>query len=893
MADNINIVYKVDTNELIKAQATLRATDQANEKLKQSTAEVGRAGVKEFGAMSNTIDGMKLRMQQLQGVINTTSPKNVEKLRQWGAEYRRLDAEVRRLTADIYKQAEAQKAVTTSGQNMSSMFTGLGQAVAVFLSYKVAQELVEMAVAGAELAGRIDGVRRAFQTQIPNSIVLLDELKEKTHGTVDELQLMQYAIRAQNFKIPLNDLGNLLEFATIRAQQTGESIDYMVNSIITGLGRDSIKILDNLQVDIGQMKKDMDTLGISIDEAFGLQVQREIQKMGGYVDNAGTSVKKLATEWSELKIVFAEVTSGVSKWVVDFFTESAQGAQYFFKILRDEKGKTFGDKFDNVARNELGDEKALDMMKVFNDTKLTENIKASREETEKLIAAEIELANQMRARNTAESEQWQTLIKLRTDLRKEVEGSGDRFQLEVKKIRDAEKVSAKEAREILDERIDQAIKAVDYYDIQNRALYQYTTLLRDAGFAAGKNKEVEEDLVGIINKLQASIDGLEDSLKTSTSERDIAKINVQLKTLNAELERLKKLGTGPVISPEALKNMQEAFSKMGLDDSLFEVKTDTKSINKYLDNAMMTASLGWIDNIKRQLSSLNDQLGAARTAEDIIRITNEVKRLQGELENLTSNKKKFSIRNIFEDPEAMEAFAVTGVDIWRDQLNSIAWAEVENYQVRLNNLKNFYDEQILLAGDNERAKDILRIEQHRKEKEIRKAMAQEEKSARRFSVVIDTAAGIMKAFATSSTIYEGLINAAIVAFQGASQLAIISRTAPQGFAKGVIDLKGGQAGKDSIPSMLMPGESVITTEATKGSKKLLKKVQAKEINDKVLDDLLAGTGVIAAKGQSFDDSGIIAAIHANAVDFELQGSTLWKAKKLSETRKVLTKSRVI
>src|SRR5690606_27515332 len=101
--------------------------------------------------------------------------------------------------------------------------------------------------------------------------------------------------------------------------------------------------------------------------------------------------------------------------------------------------------------------------------------------------------------------------------------------------------------------------------------------------------------------------------------------------------------------------------------------------------------------------------------------------------------------------------------------------------------------------DPEREKGQLRIKEKRETDRLRAELARKEKQAKRTHVVIDVAAGIAKALATYPWPYS-LIPAAIVAAQGAAQLAIINRQ-PVNFAKGVIDLKGpGTATSDSIPA---------------------------------------------------------------------------------------------
>ena len=200
------------------------------------------------------------------------------------------------------------------------------------------------------------------------------------------------------------------------------------------------------------------------------------------------------------------------------------------------------------------------------------------------------------------------------------------------------------------------------------------------------------------------------------------------------------------------------------------------------------------------------------------------------------------------------------MQIFTDQFISFEEAEVASLQNRLNNLRNFYDEQQILAGDNERAKQELRLKEERETAALQKKIAQKEKEARRFSVIIDTAAGIVRAFATSPTIAQGIINAALVAAQGASQLAIINRTQPR-FKDGVINLKGpGTGTSDSIQARLSKGESVMTARETQNSMGILKDIRAKKLDDNVLKDLKLSSSGVTYSGM--DDSRIVKEIQA-------------------------------
>lgn len=782
MADNINIRYRVDTSQLRAAEAQLLATDQANTKLRTGVQQTASISQQLYGQMSNTLAGMRLRLQQIDALRESTSRKDIERLRQLNREYGLLKAEIDKVTQANKEQAAAAAAVSAQTSNMTSNFTQLYNAVKLFVAAGVAREILDITLQMTELSGKIDGVSRAFKTQIPNSTALLEELRRKTRGTIDELQLMQYAIKAQNFKIPLNDLGNLLQFALTRAQQTGESIDYMVNSIITGLGRDSIKILDNLQVDIGAMKKDMDELGISIDQAFGIQVQREIEKMGGLIETDAIKVGQLNSAYQELIQTIADTTAAGG--FIEFLRDSIQGLTLLLKSQSDEEIRQ--ERIESTVSN---------------------RVKRIQDEAN----AQKDIADQIRIVSTARDQNRIQIVKNEIAIRE--------FEEQMK-------------------------KTTNYYDLkklseEKAALEERTEVLEGVVVSLTKVRlELENQSAqpavrrGAIEIVLEKIEKLEEIIPT-LAEQDLPKANRELKALNEELKRLQNLG------------LEEP------------TRVDMNALRAY--------------EIKQRIGKIGEQiaqqLGTSINLEPVIPVTPKFELTEDE-EEINHLKLEIQARQ--------QELSAVGIDNTALALKAIVNAEADAYKERLQMLEDYYDQQMILAGDNESAKDRIRFESEKKESQLRKKIAEEERSARRFSVIIDTAAGIMKAFATSSSIYEGIVNAAIVAFEGATQLFVINQA--KGFAKGVIGLNDpkGQEGKDSIPAMLMPGESVITTEATKKSRRLLEKIQAKQVDDSILDNLVVTpTGVMQV---NVDNSDVVDAIEASRVDYFMQGSILMEHK---------------
>jgi hypothetical protein len=204
-----------------------------------------------------------------------------------------------------------------------SDFTGnltkLAGAVGIAFSVK---EVASFALEVGKLAGQAEGVRAAFE-RLPNNVKLMEELKRATGGTVSELDLMKRAVQANNFEISLAALPRLLEFATLRAQQTGQSVDYLVDSIVTGIGRKSKLILDNLGISAVQLNEALggaSTNASSIGEvadAVGRIAEKNLASMAGWAENASTKVQRLDASWQNFKVTLGDIVNnaGLPSWL--------------------------------------------------------------------------------------------------------------------------------------------------------------------------------------------------------------------------------------------------------------------------------------------------------------------------------------------------------------------------------------------------------------------------------------------------------------------------------------------------------------------------------------------------------------------------------------------------
>ncbi len=185
----------------------------------------------------------------------------------------------------------------------------LGGIMAAAFSVK---EIVAFTHQTAELANKAAGVKKAFDKL--NSPGLLSDLRRATMGTVDDLQLMQRAVQANNFKIPLDQLAKYFEFATAQAASTGMSVDYLVDSIILGLGRRSLPILDNLGFSAAEIRDRMKEGG-SMADAVGKIIEERMASGALAIDEATQATQRLATAWTNFQLAFGESSKGPWNWI--------------------------------------------------------------------------------------------------------------------------------------------------------------------------------------------------------------------------------------------------------------------------------------------------------------------------------------------------------------------------------------------------------------------------------------------------------------------------------------------------------------------------------------------------------------------------------------------------
>ena len=359
MAGTSVLKLKIDDKEynasLKQAQQGMLHLEKALQDAGKSFSQVDKSvvsyvrGIGQMEAQSKTAKGkisemsnafVELSMQYNRmsdeiksGDVGKALAESMETLKQ-----RTIDA--KQELADLNSQLDSSKSGISSGGG-GGLLSGLGDKMTgmmqVFGGNLLAQgaanltsELVGSVQQSIELAKQGEGVRIAFERL--NRPGLLDNLKEATHGTVSEVELMKQAIKFENFKLPVEDLATYLGFAQQKAKDTGESIDYLVTSIVNGLGRQSKQILDNLGISAAELTKRMDE-GATMTQAVADIIREEMAKAGDYVETAADRAARATAKATDEAEAFGREAMPIAQEWEETWAVLKSGAMSFAQTL--------------------------------------------------------------------------------------------------------------------------------------------------------------------------------------------------------------------------------------------------------------------------------------------------------------------------------------------------------------------------------------------------------------------------------------------------------------------------------------------------------------------------------------------------------------------------------
>jgi len=326
----------------------------------------------EYANTKNKIKELRMEQDKLRdsiGVSNMTmaelirTQKNLNNLlrnlRPGTKEYEDLEKQIAEVNVRIKElrtsakdtQNTLQKPVGKGGffNVMKGVFAGNLLTKGAMMLADLATKARDFVREGVQMAAAAQGIEYAFN-RIANQDYLKD-LRRQTKGLLSDFILMKSAVRAENFDIPLSQLGTLLEFAQNRARDTGESVEYLAESIILGIGRKSPLILDNLGISAVRLREEVKKTG-DMATAVGNVIEEEMAQAGPAIDTAADAATRKKVAWENLQLAVGNFFVGFRSGWDDFTTRFTEGLT---KMLKGNESaiKLYDDQIKKVAELDL------------------------------------------------------------------------------------------------------------------------------------------------------------------------------------------------------------------------------------------------------------------------------------------------------------------------------------------------------------------------------------------------------------------------------------------------------------------------------------------------------------------------------------------------------------
>lgn len=191
---------------------------------------------------------------------------------------------------------EFDKLGTNVSGKLTSAFKQLGTAIAAAFTIRA---IVNFTTQCINLAREAEEVTAVFNKL--NNPALLGELRKAVDGTVADIKLMQLAIKASNFKIPLKDLADAFSFAKLKADETGRSTEELAATIIDSIGRNSTRALVELGISQKEISEKVKETG-SLYKALNAIITETVNNVEGDFDSASDKVDRLNAQLTNTKI---------------------------------------------------------------------------------------------------------------------------------------------------------------------------------------------------------------------------------------------------------------------------------------------------------------------------------------------------------------------------------------------------------------------------------------------------------------------------------------------------------------------------------------------------------------------------------------------------------------
>jgi len=232
---------------------------------------------------------------------------------------RRAAAEVERLQRRV---RSADQAVGDFQRNVGNYASGFAPLINIGRQLVGAFGIVEGLRLGVrflresvELAREAKGVEFAFNNIGDAGVEAFERIKASTRGLLSDLEIRRAIVEFDNFALSAEQLDTVLEFVTLRATQTGQSFQFLRNSAIEAITKESVLRADNLGLSQARLNEELEK-GVDFLTAFTNIAQFELDRAGGILDEAANSAQQFDAAFENLSVEIGNVLTNIKGFQV-------------------------------------------------------------------------------------------------------------------------------------------------------------------------------------------------------------------------------------------------------------------------------------------------------------------------------------------------------------------------------------------------------------------------------------------------------------------------------------------------------------------------------------------------------------------------------------------------
>lgn len=187
---------------------------------------------------------------------------------------------------------------------------------------------VDMAVGSAtKLATALDqAIDRGgkFVNLMQANTIAIDGARAATAGLVDDFTLLSASNRAAalGIKLTSDEFAQLSKAAVVMSRKLGTDASEAVNDLITGIGRQSMAVLDNLGIIVkaeDAYDRYAESIGKTASELTAVEKRTAFQneamrKLAEATQGGADSLNNMADNWQRLKTLITNTTDGLKAW---------------------------------------------------------------------------------------------------------------------------------------------------------------------------------------------------------------------------------------------------------------------------------------------------------------------------------------------------------------------------------------------------------------------------------------------------------------------------------------------------------------------------------------------------------------------------------------------------